>query len=63
MSLMPEGIEYPRGVFERGIVACGLHVGRAKSLWDAYTEFERAMLVSLQEMQQQSNHDDMVQQV
>ncbi len=52
MSLMPEGIEYPRDVFERGIVACGLHVGGAKALWDAYTEFERAVLVSLQEMQQ-----------
>ncbi len=49
---MPEGMEYPRDVFERGIVACGLHVGGAKALWDAYTEFERAVLNSLQEMQQ-----------
>ena len=26
MSVMPEGMEFPRDVFERGIIACGLHV-------------------------------------
>jgi len=26
MSVMSEGMEFPRDVFERGIIACGLHV-------------------------------------
>jgi len=57
---MPEGIEYCREVFERGIVACGLHVGRAKQLWDSYTEFERAVLNSVQELQQSDPQDAMM---
>ena len=28
MSVMPEGMEFPRDVFERGIIACGLHVSQ-----------------------------------
>jgi hypothetical protein len=47
MSIMPEGVEFPRDVFERGMVACGLHVGESGLLWDAYLEFEKAMLQSL----------------
>ena len=57
---MPEGMEYTRDVFERAIVACGLHVGGAKELWDAYTEFERAVLSSLQQMQQSDPEDSML---
>ncbi len=30
MSLMPEGMEFPRDVFERAIVACGLHVSQVR---------------------------------
>ena len=48
MSIMPEGVEFPRDVFERSVVACGLHVGGSGLLWDAYLEFEKAMLQSLQ---------------
>ncbi len=28
MSLMLDGMEYPRDIFERGIVACGLHISQ-----------------------------------
>ena len=28
MSVMPEGMEFPRAIFEKGIIACGLHVGQ-----------------------------------
>ena len=48
MSLIPEGMEYPRDVMERAITACGLHVAKSGVLWEAYIEFETAVLSSLQ---------------
>lgn len=57
MSLMPEGIECPRDVFERAVIACGLHVGGAGEIWDAYIQFETAVLRSLQELQQTDSTD------
>ena len=46
--MMPEGVAFPRGVFERAIVSCGLHVSQAGLLWNAYLEFELAVMTSLQ---------------
>ena len=51
MSMFPDGMAFPRDVFERGIVACGLHTSQAAQLWNAYREFEGAVLSSLQAMQ------------
>ena len=48
MSLMPEGVAFPREVFERAIVACGLHVGKSGLIWDSYINFERTILESTQ---------------
>ena len=31
MSVMPEGMEFPRDVFERAIIACGLHVNQVRT--------------------------------
>lgn len=45
---MPEGMAFPRDVFEKAIVSCGLHVAQAGLLWDAYLEFELAVMTSLQ---------------
>ena len=48
MSLMREGLDFPRAVFERAVVACGLHVSQSGLIWDAYIGFEKALLSSLQ---------------
>ena len=45
---MPEGMAFPRGVFEQAIVSCGLHVAKAGLLWNTYLEFELAVMTSLQ---------------
>ena len=48
MSLMPGGVAFPREVFEKAIVSCGLHVAKAGLLWTTYLEFELAVMTSLQ---------------
>ena len=48
MSVLPEGVAFPRDVFERAVTACGLHVGQSGRIWDAYITFEVALLRSLQ---------------
>ncbi|CAI8052399.1 RIB43A-like with coiled-coils protein 2, partial [Geodia barretti] len=58
MSVVSEGVAFPRDVCERAIVRCGLHVSKAGELWDMYRGFEIALLKSLQEMQQNSTEDD-----
>ena len=45
---MSEGMVFPREVFEKAIVSCGLHVAKAGLLWTAYLEFELAVMTSLQ---------------
>ena len=42
------GIEKIRQVFERAITAVGLHVIKGAMIWDAYREFENAILMGLQ---------------
>jgi hypothetical protein len=58
MSVVSEGVTFPRDVCERAIVRCGLHVSKAGELWDMYRGFEIALLKTLQEMQQNSAEDD-----
>ena len=48
MSLMPGGVAFPREVFEKAIVSCGLHIAKAGLLWTTYLEFELAVMTSLQ---------------
>ena len=48
LSAVPEGLAFPREVFERAIVACGLHIGQSGLIWDAYVALELAILSSLQ---------------
>ncbi|XP_069475565.1 squamous cell carcinoma antigen recognized by T-cells 3 [Ambystoma mexicanum] len=43
-----EGIAKVRSVFERAITACGLHMTKGSTIWDAYREFENAILATLQ---------------
>lgn len=42
------GIEKVRSVFERAITACGLHMTKGSTMWDAYREFENAILSTIQ---------------
>ena len=42
------GIDAVRFVCERALTAAGLHVSAGSMLWDAYREFENAILMGLQ---------------
>ena len=44
----PGGMECVREVFELAITACGLHFTRGGTIWEAYREFENAILTGLQ---------------
>ena len=43
-----EGLTHIRSVFDKALMAAGLHVTRGAALWDAYREFELAILAGLQ---------------
>jgi hypothetical protein len=42
------GIEKVREVFEKAISAVGIHVSKGFNIWEAYREFENAVLGGLQ---------------
>lgn len=42
------GIERVRSVFERALTAVGLHVTKGAAIWEAYREFENAILETAQ---------------
>ncbi|XP_030316655.1 squamous cell carcinoma antigen recognized by T-cells 3 isoform X1 [Calypte anna] len=42
------GIERVRSIFERALTAVGLHVTKGTALWEAYREFENAILETAQ---------------
>lgn len=42
------GLECVREVFESALTAVGLHFTRGAALWEAYREFENAVLAGLQ---------------
>ncbi|XP_061624356.1 squamous cell carcinoma antigen recognized by T-cells 3 [Phyllopteryx taeniolatus] len=44
----PGGIERVRSVFERAITAVGLHMTKGQMVWEAYREFENAILATVQ---------------
>ncbi|KAL9251928.1 Squamous cell carcinoma antigen recognized by T-cells 3-like protein [Drosera capensis] len=43
------GVSKARNLFERAITAAGLHVNDGNKIWDAYREFEQAVLHTLDE--------------
>ncbi|KAJ0937713.1 putative RNA recognition motif domain, tetratricopeptide-like helical domain superfamily [Helianthus annuus] len=45
----PTGISKARDLFERALIACGLHVAEGSKLWEAYRSFEEAILNSMGE--------------
>ncbi|KAK2837273.1 hypothetical protein Q5P01_014485 [Channa striata] len=44
----PGGIDKVRSIFERAVTAVGLHVPKGQAVWDAYREFENAILSTVQ---------------
>lgn len=44
----PGGIEKVRAIFERALTAVGLHVTKGQMVWEAYREFENAILSTVQ---------------
>lgn len=41
------GVQHVRDVFERAVTAVGLHVSQGANVWEAYREFENALLAGL----------------
>ena len=41
------GVIKVREVFDKALTACGLHVSKGENLWEAYREFENAILAGL----------------
>ncbi|XP_020498921.2 squamous cell carcinoma antigen recognized by T-cells 3 [Labrus bergylta] len=44
----PGGIDKVRAIFERAVTAVGLHMTKGQFVWEAYREFENAILSTLQ---------------
>lgn len=44
----PGGIDRVRSVFERAVTAVGLHMTKGQMVWEAFREFENAILSTLQ---------------
>uniref|UniRef100_A0A8C8IJX1 Spliceosome associated factor 3, U4/U6 recycling protein n=1 Tax=Oncorhynchus tshawytscha TaxID=74940 RepID=A0A8C8IJX1_ONCTS len=45
---LPGGIEKVRSIFERALTAVGLHMTKGATVWEAYREFENAILATLE---------------
>uniref|UniRef100_A0A667ZV56 Spliceosome associated factor 3, U4/U6 recycling protein n=1 Tax=Myripristis murdjan TaxID=586833 RepID=A0A667ZV56_9TELE len=43
----PGGVDKVRSIFERALTAVGLHMTKGETVWEAYREFENAMLSTL----------------
>ncbi|KAL0979339.1 hypothetical protein UPYG_G00183830 [Umbra pygmaea] len=44
----PGGIERVRSIFERALTAVGLHMTKGATVWEAYREYENAILATVQ---------------
>ncbi|XVF23161.1 hypothetical protein REPUB_Repub13aG0013400 [Reevesia pubescens] len=44
-----DGISKARNLFERAVTAAALHVSQGSQIWDAYTQFEQAILLTIDE--------------
>ncbi|KAE8700797.1 hypothetical protein F3Y22_tig00110556pilonHSYRG00772 [Hibiscus syriacus] len=42
-----DGISKARNLFERAVTAAALHVSQGSLIWDAYTQFEKAILLTI----------------
>lgn len=44
----PGGMDKVRSIFERAVTAVGLHMTKGQAVWEAYREFENAILSTVQ---------------
>lgn len=44
----PGGMDKARAIFERAVTAVGLHMTKGQMVWEAYREFENAILSTVQ---------------
>ncbi|MQL99583.1 hypothetical protein Taro_032307 [Colocasia esculenta] len=51
----PAGISKMRDLYERAISAAGLHVVEGNKIWDAYREFEEAILIAIDDSDNEEN--------
>ncbi len=49
----PPGITKMRALCERALAAAGLHFTEGGKVWEAYREFEQALLISMVEASQE----------
>ncbi|KAF3850836.1 hypothetical protein F7725_012608 [Dissostichus mawsoni] len=45
---LPDGMEKVRSIFERAVMAVGLHMTKGQAVWEAYREFENVILSTVQ---------------
>ena len=45
----PDGISKMRNLYERAISSAGLHMVQGSQIWDAYREFEEAILLTIED--------------
>lgn len=48
-TLSAAGISKARNLFERALVATGLHVAEGSRIWELYREFEQAIFLTIDE--------------
>lgn len=48
-TLSAAGISKARNLFERALVAAGLHVTEGSRIWELYREFEQAIFLTIDE--------------
>nr|XP_010927876.2 squamous cell carcinoma antigen recognized by T-cells 3 [Elaeis guineensis] len=55
----PSGISKMRNLFERALTAAGLHIVKGSKIWEAYREFEQAILLTIDD----NNNEEKAKQV
>lgn len=46
---LPSGISKARDLFEKALTAAGLHVAQGSKIWEAYRQYEHAILLTIDE--------------
>ncbi|KAG9457040.1 hypothetical protein H6P81_001548 [Aristolochia fimbriata] len=59
----PAGISKMRDLFERALTATGLHVTEGHKIWEAYREYEQALLLTIEESDMVQEKEKQVQRI
>ncbi|CAH3157953.1 unnamed protein product [Porites lobata] len=58
-----DSLQGVRSIFEKAIIATGLHVTEGSSIWEGYREFETDILESLEQMVTEENRETMMEKI